>query len=331
MAANFYLSSHANHHLHPRSTLIAARADDLKYASEAELGWIEIWSATFIQKLARRLGLKQPVVATAIVFFRRFYLRNAYCDTDPPLIAATCVYVAAKAEETPIHVKSAVQEAREVCSEMGYRQFPTDNTKLAEQEFYLIEELDFNLIIFHPYRSLVQICGRDGGPNAGGERGRERREKMLDMDETSLQMAWCVSFFAGLPPSDNADMHHVDPPSSSRLPDAITFLSSINVDHAIILEIVQEILALYELWNALEVTSAAGITGKGASTPGTPTGVMRNGVAVGAGGAGGGGKAVGVDERVIELLDRMRKDRQMDLAEMERERGRSQGSLGWKK
>ena len=73
---------------------------------------------------------------------------------------------------------------------MGHRTFPQDNTKLAEMEFYLIEELDFHLIVFHPYRSIVQLCGRDGGPNAGGDQGRERREMMLEMDDTALQMAW---------------------------------------------------------------------------------------------------------------------------------------------
>lgn len=46
MAANFYLSSHANYHLHPRAALSMARQDDLKHATEQELGWIEIWSAS---------------------------------------------------------------------------------------------------------------------------------------------------------------------------------------------------------------------------------------------------------------------------------------------
>ena len=46
MAANFYLSSHAAHHLHPRAALVSARAEDLKHATEEELGWIEIWSGS---------------------------------------------------------------------------------------------------------------------------------------------------------------------------------------------------------------------------------------------------------------------------------------------
>lgn len=75
---------------------------------------------------------------------------------------------------------------------MGITTFPSDNTRIAEMEFYLLEELDFHLIIFHPYRSLVQLCGRDGGPEAGGTEGQEQRLKMLQMDDTALQMAWFV-------------------------------------------------------------------------------------------------------------------------------------------
>ena len=67
---------------------------------------------------------------------------------------------------------------------MGLMTFPSDNTKLAEMEFYLIEELDFHLIVFHPYRSLVQLCGRDGSPNAGGEVGRKRRDAMYGCNLT---------------------------------------------------------------------------------------------------------------------------------------------------
>lgn len=175
------------------------------------------WTASHhavIQKICKRLQLRQQVIATAITFFRRFYLRNSYCETDPPLVAAACCYVASKAEETPVHVKVALSEARVVFSgsslsaprrapclwckltprgipEMSVSTFSAiDTVRLAEMEFYLVEELDFHLIIFHPYRSLVQLCGRDGGAHEPD--GRKRRESMLEMDDTALQMAWFV-------------------------------------------------------------------------------------------------------------------------------------------
>ncbi|GAA6009176.1 uncharacterized protein JCM10292_005393 [Rhodotorula paludigena] len=192
MSANFYLSSHANNHLYPRAVVLSARIEDLRHASEQELAWIDIWSASAMQRICKRLGLRQQVLATAIVYFRRFYLRNAYCETDPALVAAACCYVAAKAEETPVHVKSAVGEAKVVFNDMGLHSFTSDNHRLAEMEFYLLEELDFHLVVFHPYRALVQLCGRDGGPSAGGDEGRASRASMLEMDDTALQMAWFI-------------------------------------------------------------------------------------------------------------------------------------------
>lgn len=91
-------------------------------------------TSSAIHKLAKRLGLRQQVTATAILYLRRFYLRNSYCgrdtefsaifpgmadrysvhytETDVPIVAAACVYVAAKSEETAIHIKVVVTEAR---------------------------------------------------------------------------------------------------------------------------------------------------------------------------------------------------------------------------
>jgi hypothetical protein len=47
----------------------------------------------------------------------------------------------------------------------------------------LLEDLEFHLIVFHPYRSLINMTGRDSGPVAV-------RETMLDMEDNVLQMAW---------------------------------------------------------------------------------------------------------------------------------------------
>jgi transcription initiation factor TFIIIB Brf1 subunit/transcription initiation factor TFIIB len=68
--------------------------------------------ATVISKLGKKLQLRQRVIATATVFFRRFYVKNSYCETDPFIVVAACCYVAAKAEESPVHIKNVIAEAR---------------------------------------------------------------------------------------------------------------------------------------------------------------------------------------------------------------------------
>ncbi|GAA5861895.1 hypothetical protein JCM8547_008588 [Rhodosporidiobolus lusitaniae] len=411
MSANFFLSSHANYHLHPRGALLAARVDDLRHASEQELAWIEIWSAGAMQKICKRLSLRQQVVATAIVFFRRFYLRNAYCETDPALVAAACCYVAAKAEETPVHVKSAVGEAKVVFTDMGLPTFSSDNHRLAEMEFYLLEELDFHLVVYHPYRVLVQLCGRDGGPQAGGEEGVASRKRMLEMDDMALQMAWFIIndtyrsslmlihpphlialaaiylAFALHPPASCASSilpptNPPPPPSSSRSParpsttggpasrtrrasltdeassssttattaaaatpstpsgpggqtDPITFLASLQVDQSLVLEIVQEIVALYEVWASLESPSSSA-SSSSASPAAAAIAASRAGGAspLGAGGVGGvgGGKQPTPDEKVLAIIRkmqdaRMREDhrgRQAQLAALQAQQQQQQ-------
>ena len=52
------------------------------------------------------------MIATVIVLFRRFYNKDAYCETDPFIVIATCCYVAGKAEESLVHIKNVVAEAR---------------------------------------------------------------------------------------------------------------------------------------------------------------------------------------------------------------------------
>ncbi|CDZ98860.1 cyclin-like protein [Phaffia rhodozyma] len=163
MAANFWASSHAKHWLFDRATLDQAREIDLKYASKKQLACLSIHFANLLQRLGKRLQLRQRPIATSIVYFRRFYLKNAYCDTDPYLVLATCSYVAAKLEETPVHIKSVVVEARSMFNDLKIpiKYFPSDNAKVAEMEFYLLEDLDFHLTVFHPYRALAIIAGKE--------------------------------------------------------------------------------------------------------------------------------------------------------------------------
>lgn len=112
MSSSFWSSSHHHYHLHPRSSLLHSRSVDLRYASSRQLYCLGIWFSNLMQKLGKRLLLRQIPIATAIVFFRRFYLKNSYCETNPYLVLAACCLVAAKVEETPVHIKSVVTEAK---------------------------------------------------------------------------------------------------------------------------------------------------------------------------------------------------------------------------
>ncbi|KAI0719199.1 cyclin-like protein [Fomitopsis betulina] len=203
MATDFWTSSQHCRWSVDRTTLRDARAEDIQYVDHPEhLDFLAIFFSGLIGKLGKKLSLKQRVIATATVFFRRFYLKNAYCETDPFIVIAACCYVAAKAEESPVHIKNVVSEARSLFSKYGIKTFPADNAKLAEMEFYLVDDLECDLTVFHPYRTLMTLCSKEGSDVGEAEAGEAgvgiddgprywgTGEGRLEMHEGALQMAW---------------------------------------------------------------------------------------------------------------------------------------------
>lgn len=114
---------------------------------------MRIYLHTLIVKLGRRLNVRQVALATAEVYLVRFLVRVSLREVNIYLLATTCLYVACKIEECPQHIRLIVSEARNLWPEY----IPQDIGKLAEFEFYLIEEMDMYLVLHHPYKSLIQI------------------------------------------------------------------------------------------------------------------------------------------------------------------------------
>lgn len=144
-----------------------------------------------IQVLGEQLKLRQQVIATATVYFKRFYARNSLKCIDPLLLAPTCVGLASKVEEFGVISNSRLITT---CSTVGRytlfllrfleemfkiilktcpfhfffpvknklsyaytTDFPYRTNNILECEFYLLENLDCCLIVYQPYRPLLQL------------------------------------------------------------------------------------------------------------------------------------------------------------------------------
>lgn len=83
------------------------------------------------------------------------------------------------------------------------KSFPSDNSKLAEMEFYLVDDLECDLVVFHPYRTLMSLCGKEGsstgagvvaaelfGDSHDGPRYWGTGQGKLELQEGALQQAW---------------------------------------------------------------------------------------------------------------------------------------------
>lgn len=116
--------------------------------------------------------MRQPVLATALVFVRRFYYKVDIRQSNPYQVLSTAFYLACKVEECPQHIRVIVSEARQLWQGIQRRItvqtnpwaltepkdfVSSDTSKLGECEFWLISELDAQLIVHHPYRSLREL------------------------------------------------------------------------------------------------------------------------------------------------------------------------------
>uniref|UniRef100_A0A8C6DA55 Cyclin-like domain-containing protein n=1 Tax=Moschus moschiferus TaxID=68415 RepID=A0A8C6DA55_MOSMO len=99
MAGNFWQSSHYLQWILDKQDLLKECQKDLKFLLEEKYWKLQIFFTNVIQALGEHLKLRQQVIATATVYFKRFYARYSLKSIAPVLMAPTCVFLASKVEE----------------------------------------------------------------------------------------------------------------------------------------------------------------------------------------------------------------------------------------
>lgn len=160
MAANYWASTQRRHWQFSRETLLDIRQrledEDRNLVQQYPLPDRRHLSFFFngqLAKLGKRIGVRQQALATAQVYVRRFYSKVEIRHTNPYLVLATALYLACKMEECPQHIRVVVSEARNIWPDF----ILSDVSKLGECEFFLISEMNSQLIVHHPYRTLQEL------------------------------------------------------------------------------------------------------------------------------------------------------------------------------
>ena len=96
MAGNFWKSSHYGQWILPEERVVEGYERDSKSLSIEDVKKLHIFFANFIQALGETNKLRQQVIATATVYFKRFYVLNSFKSIDPFLMAPTCIFLASK-------------------------------------------------------------------------------------------------------------------------------------------------------------------------------------------------------------------------------------------
>lgn len=240
MAGNFWQSSHYLQWIVDRQDVLKERQEDLKVISADDYQKILIFFANLVQALGEALKVRQQVIATATVYFKRFYARNSLKCIDPFLMAPTCIFLASKVEEFGVISNTRlIQTCQTVVKNKFSHAYPQEYqyriSHVLDCEFYLLEMMDCCLIVFQPYRPLTQYCHDLG-------------------DGDVLPLAWRI-----VNDSLRTDVSLLYPPYLIALAaihmaciilqkDCKQWFSELNVDLDKILEITKLILSLYEIW-----------------------------------------------------------------------------------
>ncbi|KAK8106898.1 RNA polymerase II holoenzyme cyclin-like subunit [Apiospora kogelbergensis] len=106
-----------------------------------------------INRLGKRLGIRQQIIATAQIYIKRFYCKVEIRRTNPYLVITTALYLAGKMEECPQHIRLVATEARSLWPDF----LSLDTSRLGECEFFLISEMNSQMIVHQPYRTLATL------------------------------------------------------------------------------------------------------------------------------------------------------------------------------
>ncbi|CAG9816275.1 unnamed protein product [Phaedon cochleariae] len=239
-----------------KQDLIRERQHDLAILQEDEYQKIFIFFSSVIQTLGEQLKLRQQVIATATVYFKRFYARNSLKCIDPLLLAPTCIFLASKVEEFGVISNSRLITTCQtvIKNKFGYaysQEFPYRTNHILECEFYLLENLDCCLIVYQPYRPLLQLI------------------QDIGHEEQLLTLAWRI-----VNDSLRTDVSLLYPPYQIAIgclqiacvilqKDHKAWFAELNVDIEKIQEIARYIINLFELWKTYdEKKEIQGLLGK---------------------------------------------------------------------
>jgi cyclin-C len=179
MASNYWTSSHYQRwqSVHPTRLLNENKADlERGILTATDITVLHAFFARHLFQFGREIDskekttsfhvpLRQRVIATAIVYYRRVYLNASFEEFNPLDVCPAVIMLAAKCEECHgrMRLLSMLERWREftrvVQPQLGNLQDTTtveaQRLRVVKLEYAILVKLEFDLIIYHPFRPLL--------------------------------------------------------------------------------------------------------------------------------------------------------------------------------
>ncbi|KAK4771604.1 hypothetical protein SAY87_032136 [Trapa incisa] len=171
-----------------------SRKDGIDEATETTL---RIYGCDLIQEGGILLKLPQAVMATGQVLFHRFYCKKSFMKFHVKKVAASCVWLASKLEESPRKARQVLiifhrMECRRENLpiehlDIGSKKYAELKMELSRTERHILKEMGFICHVEHPHKFISNYLATLGTPP-------ELRQEAWNLANDSLRTTLCVRF-----------------------------------------------------------------------------------------------------------------------------------------
>lgn len=127
-------------------------------------------SAKFMQECGREIHIPQLTISVAMKFFQRFYMLESMLVHHPPLVAAACLFLSCKVQETHKRLKDIIfwtvkvrtrhtadfPDGMDLLEDSpGYYE---EKTNILDKEREVLRVLNFDLTVDHPYKHIWTLA-----------------------------------------------------------------------------------------------------------------------------------------------------------------------------
>ncbi|WVZ87205.1 hypothetical protein U9M48_033883 [Paspalum notatum var. saurae] len=221
-----------------------SRKDGIDEATETAL---RVYGCDLIQESGILLKLPQAVMATAQVLFHRFYCKKSFVRFSAKRVAASCVWLAGKLEESPRKSKHIIfvfhrMECRRENLPIEFldvfsKKYSELRDDLIRTERHLLKEMGFICHVEHPHKFISNYLATLEAP--------QLTQEAWNLANDSLRTAVCVRFKSEVVACGvvyaAARRHHVP------LPEDPPWWTVFDADEAGIQEVCRVLARLYSL------------------------------------------------------------------------------------
>lgn len=158
---------------------------------------LRIYGCDLIQESGILLRLPQAVMATGQVLFHRFYCKKSFARFDVKRVAASCVWLASKLEESPRKARQVLivfhrMECRRESLPIEHldlysKKYTVLKMDLIRTERHLLKEMGFICHVEHPHKFISNYLVTLGTP-------LKLRQEAWNLANDSLRTTLCVRF-----------------------------------------------------------------------------------------------------------------------------------------